>query len=247
LKSSKILNEIVQAGEITADDIVLELGPGKGALTEKILAAGAKVLAIEKDSRLIDFLKDKFSAEIRTQKLEILEKDILKFNPTNLNSEYKLIANIPYYITGQIIELFLSAEKQPDTAVLMIQKEVCDRIIARDKKESILSTSVKAYCKPIYIKKVSARYFSPEPKVDSAILKLENISKKLFLENEISEEVFFDFIKKGFAHKRKILLSNLKKSFDKNIVWEDKFEKCNIDKKVRAENLSLQDWFCLLK
>jgi 16S rRNA (adenine1518-N6/adenine1519-N6)-dimethyltransferase len=257
LKSSAILNEIVEAGEISEDDFVIEIGPGKGALTEKILETGATVLAIEKDSRLIEFLNEKFVNKISAGKLKIVEKDILEFDVEDLNGvwsefsidkKYKLIANIPYYITGQIFEKFLSAENQPKLAVFMIQKEVCDRIIARDNKESILSISVKAYCEPKYIQKVPARYFSPAPKVDSAIIKLQNISKEKFIAANVSEKDFFELVKAGFSHKRKVLISNLKEwAKNHNINLEEKFIQNNLDLKIRAENLSVQDWFNLLK
>lgn len=247
LKSNSILKEIVVAGEISQNDFVLEIGPGKGALTEKILETGAKVLAVEKDSRLISFLEEKFSKEISDEQLKIVEYDILYFDINkNLPTKYKLVANIPYYITGQIIEKFLSAEKQPGVAVLLVQKEVLDRIVSREGKESILSISVKAYCTPKYIKKVPARYFSPQPKVDSAILKLKNISKKVFEENNVSEKDFFTIVKKGFSHKRKVLISNLKEGVDTREI-ENKFEQCGLDKKIRAEKLSVENWICLSK
>lgn len=248
LKSSAILNDIIKAGEISQEDFVVEIGPGKGSLTEKILETGATVLAIEKDSRLIEFLNDKFSSEINSGKLQIIETDILEFDLEKLPQNYKLIANIPYYITGQIIEKFLTSKNQPENTVLMIQKEVCDRIIARDGKESLLSISVKAYCEPKYIRKVSANFFSPAPKVDSAIIKLQNISKENFSQNNIKEDDFFELVRAGFSHKRKVLISNLKNwSKEKNIDTEKKFQESNIDKKARAENLSVQDWINLLK
>lgn len=254
LKSGAILSEIVKAGEVSKSDFIIEIGPGKGALTKKILEAGATVLAIEKDSRLINFLNEKFETEIKNGKLKILEDDILEFDlekdlPQNFqNKKYKLIANIPYYITGQIIEKFCSSNNNPSDAVLMIQKEVCDRIVARDGKESILSISVKVYCEPKYIKKVPAKFFSPAPKVDSAIIKLGNISKKVFKENSILEKDFFEIVKIGFSHKRKILISNLKDWGNrKNINLEEKFDNCNIDKKIRAENLKVDNWINFLK
>jgi 16S rRNA (adenine1518-N6/adenine1519-N6)-dimethyltransferase len=248
LKSKAILNEIINAGEISDDDFVVEIGPGKGSLTQKILETGATVLAIEKDSRLIGMLNEKFSNEVSGGKLKIVEADILEFDIDKLPSKYKLIANIPYYITGLIFEKFLSAENQPGTAVFMIQKEVCDRIIARDEKESILSISVKAYCEPKYIKKVPAKFFSPAPKVDSAIIKLKNISKNNFNTKNVSEEEFFDLVRIGFSHKRKVLISNLKVwAKNKNIDLKEKFEKVELDQKIRAEKLSVQDWVNLLK
>lgn len=264
LKSKATLNDIVEAGEIRPEDFVVEIGPGKGALTEKILATDATVLAIEKDFRLLELLTEKFSKEIKEGKLEILEEDILKFDLEKLPIKYKLIANIPYYITGQIFEKFLSADNQPELAVFMIQKEVCDRIIARNNKESLLSISVKAYAEPKYIKKVPARYFSPSPKVDSAIIKLSNISKQNFETSRAfegdsePEKDFFKLIKAGFAHKRKVLISNLKEWAKEK--WPEietenkssqeklrkKFQQARLDPKIRAEKLSVQDWINLL-
>jgi 16S rRNA (adenine1518-N6/adenine1519-N6)-dimethyltransferase len=257
LKSPIILNEIVEAGEISEEDFVIEIGPGKGALTEKILETGATVLAIEKDSRLIEFLNEKFAEKITNKKLRVIEEDILEFDIEKLSEiwpefsfhkKYKLIANIPYYITGQIFEKFLSLDNQPELAVFMIQKEVCDRIIARDNKESILSISVKAYCEPKYIKKVPAKFFSPAPKVDSAIIKLQNISKEKFANTKVSEKDFFDLVRAGFSHKRKVLISNLKDwAKNRDINLEEKFAQINLNSKIRAEKLSVQDWFNLLK
>jgi len=266
LKSGAILGEIVLAGQVSASDFIIEIGPGKGSLTKKLLEAKATVLAIEKDSRLIEFLNEKFTEEVSTGKLQILEGDVLEFDlredlpKTFQNKKYKLIANIPYYITGQIIEKFLSSENNPTDAVLMVQKEVCDRIIARDEKESILSMSVKAYCEPKYIKKVPAKFFSPAPKVDSAIIKLGNISKEVFEGGGISEEVFFEIVCAGFSHKRKILISNLKewqkkkgekddggKTYFSEINFEEKFKQYDIDLKIRAEKLKVEDWIKLAK
>ncbi len=248
LKSQKALADIIDAGDVNAGDLILEIGPGKGALTERLLKFAGKVIAVEKDPELIEILKEKFNTEIAIGRLEILEKDILEFDPNILISyemPYKIIANIPYYITGAIIRKFLEAEYQPDTMVLLLQKEVVERIVARDKKESILSISVKAYGKPKYIATVQKRYFSPEPKVDSAILKIGEISRKIFTENKISEEKFFEIVKAGFSHKRKMLASNLKSLLGSRTA--EHLLNCKIDQKSRAEDLSLEDWVCLCR
>ncbi|HEY4715075.1 MAG TPA: 16S rRNA (adenine(1518)-N(6)/adenine(1519)-N(6))-dimethyltransferase RsmA [Candidatus Paceibacterota bacterium] len=256
LKSQKALYDIVSAGEIADDDIILEIGPGKGALTEKLLEKAGQVIAIEKDAELIKFLKEKFTNEIKTGKLKLILGDILKISnfefliskqiPNSKFKGYKLIANIPYYITGAIFKKFLQEEKmQPERMVLLVQKEVAKRIIAQDKKESILSISVKAYGQPVYIETVKKRYFSPAPKVDSAILLIKNISKKLFTDNQISEEKFFELVKAGFAHKRKVLSSNLKPRLGSEAPkW---LEECEIKEKARAEDLGLKDWLCLAR
>src|SRR3989344_4924937 len=183
LKSKKALSDMLAAGEVGENDIVLEAGPGKGALTEELLKKAGKVIAVEKDDALVEFLRDKFSSEIASGKLQLIHNDILEFDPSSYNLKpktYKLIANIPYYITGQFLRKFLSGDTQPSKMVILLQKEVVKRIMANDGKESILSISVKAYGRPKNIGKVSKENFSPRPKVDSALLPIDNISRDFF-------------------------------------------------------------------
>lgn len=244
LKSEPALMMMCTAGEINNHDIVLEIGPGKGALTTKLLLEAKKVIAIEKDKELFEFLKEKFSAEIKKGSLELLNEDILNFEPKNYGlkkGKYKIIANIPYNITGAIFKKFLSNKIQPERMILLIQKEVAKRIVARDGKESILSLSVKAYGTPKYIMKVGKRFFSPEPKVDSAILEIIHISKNNF-HTETEEKNFFNVIRAGFAHKRKILRKNLEILQKEPKQIDNIFEKLKIDQKVRAEDIKLQIW-----
>ncbi len=249
LKSKSVVSDIVKTAKINPEDIVLEIGPGKGVLTEALLEKAKKVIAIEKDDQLFFLLKEKFKDEIKSGKLELINEDVLKINPPKygLNKgEYLLVANIPYYITGEILSSFLESTYQPKRIVLMVQKEVAKRIVAQDKKGSILSISVKVYGKPKYIQKVPARNFSPAPNVDSAILLIDNISSKFKNQNE--EKKFFEILKKGFVHKRKLLISNLKllPNIDSKKL-EQIFLECNIPTKNRPENLSVNDWLCLLE
>jgi len=254
LKSKVALAKMIEAGEVNEKDVVLEVGPGKGALTEKLLIAAKKVIAVEKDDRLISFLQEKFVGEIKNNKLEIIHTDILDFNPTIYNllpTKYKIIANIPYYITGVFLRKFLETENQPSKIVVMVQKEITDRIIARDSKENLLSLSVKAFGEPKKIMKVDKENFSPAPNVDSAILLINNISKKFFTENKINEKDFFQIIHAGFAHKRKMLLGNLKEWFKKEGKNGENlsqiFTEIGLSEKIRAEDLPLQSWVPLIK
>ncbi len=198
LKSESAINEILKSGELEAGELVLEIGPGRGALTKALLSQGVKVLAVEKDDFLIKDLQEKFGSEIKAGKLILIHQDISDFNvekglKTLDKGKYKLIANIPYYITGQIIRQFLSqTTNQPNLMVLMVQREVAQRIVAKDNKESILSMSVKAYGEPKYIKTVPAGAFDPKPKVDSAILQIRNITRDKL--KEVKEEDFFEII-----------------------------------------------------
>lgn len=243
LKSERALTKIIEAGGLQAGDTILEIGPGLGALTEKLLAHDIKLFAVEKDDQLYELLKEKFSAEISEGKLTLVHEDILDFKIPF--TKYKLIANIPYNITGAILKRFLSEEKSPNKMVLLIQKEVAERIVARDGKESILSISVKACGQPKYVEKVLAGSFVPAPSVDSAILAIENISRDHF-RGEIVEKAFFELLKTGFSSKRKKLASNLRVKYDKEIVSEA-FSSLNLDENVRAEDINLETWMELAK
>lgn len=242
LKSEKALRQMVEASEIKPGDVVLEIGPGRGALTQKLLEAGANVLAIEKDETLADELKIFLDQYSKTGQLEIIKEDALEFSATESEKlkDYKIVANIPYYITGALIEKFLTEKNSPKSITFLVQKEVGERIMSRDKKESILSISIKVFGKPKYISTVPKGAFVPAPKVDSAIIHIADVSNKIFAENKITEQRFFEVVKAGFAHKRKQLGSNLE-----GIVSKQKFEQCGIDTKIRSEKLKVEDWICL--
>jgi len=223
LHSASYLNAVADAADIQQGETVLEVGPGEGTLTEVLLQRGARVVAIEKDSRLISFLQNKFAGK----EFEVIEGDALDLKIENLNIEnYKLVGNIPYYISGALFKKFLTTEHQPSTLVFLVQKEVAERI-ARSKKESILSLSVKAYGTPKYIKTVPAGAFSPPPKVDSAILLVSDISRGNF-KNAAHEARFFALIKKAFGQKRKMLRTTI-----------------GIDSSERPEDLPLSKWLDL--
>ncbi len=236
LRNHAILAKIVAAADLGSDDTVLEVGPGEGDLTALLLEKARKVVAVEKDDRLIPFLQEKFAAEITAGKLELVHADILSSNPSAyglMPSAYAIVANLPYYITGQFLRRFLETEAQPASMTLLLQKEVARRIVAADLKESVLSVSIKAYGTPRIIGIVKAGSFSPPPKVDSAIIQIADISKKFFA--NISEERFFALLKRGFAHPRKLLSSNLG-------IAPETLQRTGISEKARAEDLSLAQW-----
>ena len=237
LHSRSYLQAIVHAAEIKAGERVLEIGPGGGALTRELLAAGAEVVAIEKDARLILVLRERFAG----QTLTVIEDDALEFNTEGHLLSYKVVGNIPYYITGALLRKFLSAEHQPSLLVFLIQKEVAERI-ARSKKESILSLSIKAYGKPIFIKKVPRGAFAPPPKVDSAILAVKNISRNNFT-SAAHEKKFFALLHAGFGSKRKLLKRNLEPLLGKN--YTSIFTKEEIPEQARAEDVHLEKWLSL--
>lgn len=240
LNSPQIINDIVIAGKVAEGDTVLEIGPGEGILTKGLLSTKAYVICVEKDDRLIPELQKTFAKEISLKQLELIHADILDVGiPHITNTSYKVVANIPYYITGQIMRMFLESDQQPSSMTLLVQKEVAERIIARDGKESLLSLSVKVFGDPKYIRTVGRGAFTPQPNVDSAVISIENISKERL--KGVNEKTFFSIIHAGFAHKRKQLLPNLTSLFTKDHITKG-FKICEIDLKTRAEDLPLETW-----
>ncbi len=242
LHAPNVISAMVHAGEVTKESVVLEVGPGKGALTAKLLETEARVIAIEKDDRAIPFLQEKFASQVQSGQLEIIHGDILEFDESRhpqLQNGYVLIANIPYYITGEFMRKFLESVRPPLKIVVMVQKEVAKRIV--DEKESILSISVKVYGNPKYIASVPRKFFRPMPNVDSAVISIENISKNFFISQKIDEKYFFEVLKAGFAHKRKVVIRNLEEKINKNRL-ETLWGKENWPRDLRAESLSLEMW-----
>jgi 16S rRNA (adenine1518-N6/adenine1519-N6)-dimethyltransferase len=242
LTSKDIVRKMSEVGEVNSKDTVLEIGPGKGVLTEILLESGAKVIAVEKDDELFEYLKEKFSVEIASGQLSLLHGDIGDLQDSlTLPIDYKLIANIPYNITGKIISDFLSRKDKPSKMVLMLQYEVADRIAARNDKKSILSLSVDVYGQPKLVRRVPAGAFNPKPKVDSAILLIDKITSEFFDSFKISEKIFFDLLHAGFAHKRKKLIRNIIEVFP-NTDWFYVFKTLELDENTRAENISKETW-----
>lgn len=246
LKDETILQRIVESAKLSLDDTVLEIGPGTGALTEKLAEVAKKVVAIELDDRLIGILRNKLRNK---ENLEIIHGDMLKINlPEIVTShlspvnEYKVVANIPYYITAPIIKLFLETEFPPSEMILMVQKEVAERISAKPGEMSILAVSVQYYTEPEYLFTVSKTAFEPVPKVDSAVIKvIRNKEQKTRNKDEVKK--FFRIVRAGFSAKRKTLANNLSSSLklDKKTV-EEKIESIGFLKNVRAQELGVEDW-----
>lgn len=243
LTNRGIAEAVVQAADVGSGDIVLEIGPGGGMLTAELLKVGAKVTAVEKDTAMGTLLKARFSTEIKNKQLILIEGDAREYTPDKVfpKKSYKVAANIPYYITGELIRNCLTAKNQPTSLAFLIQKEVAERIV-RSKKESILSLSVKVYGTPVYVKTVKKGSFNPPPSVNSAIFAVKNISRKNF--SKISEDHFFKIVKTGFAQKRKTLIGNLKRIFAADTV-ESAYNELNLNKKIRAEDVPLETWLLL--
>ncbi len=241
LMHAQTANRIVQAAPLEEGDTVLEIGPGRGILTRALLSRAKRVIAVEADADLIPLLEETFKEE---QGLTLIHQDIRAFNPSTIEGEYAVVANIPYYITGEIIRSFLSASHKPRSLTLLVQKEVAVRI-ARAKKESLLSLSVKAYGTPHYTFTVPKGAFKPAPSVDSAVLTIRDVQKDAFASKK-EEEDFFSLLHAGFAHKRKLLVGNLSVLAPKERVLEA-FTEAHVAEKARAEDVPLSSWRVLAK
>ncbi len=226
LVNEGVLDRIVTAARIEPHDTVLEIGPGKGALTERLVATGTRIVAVEKDHRLIAALREQFPA------IEVVEGDILDLEPRTHNLErgnYKVVANIPYYLTSHLIRLMLEAWPAPSLAILMVQREVARRMMAKPPDMNLLALSVQSYAKPSLVMNVSRGSFRPIPDVDSAVIMLEPLPNA---DREAIERMLA-FAKQAFSQKRKQLGSTFP---------SDTLRAVDIDPKTRPQELSPGDW-----
>jgi len=244
LHDENVLDDICTSAGVMSGDMVLEIGPGLGTLTSRLLSLGANVKALEFDHELASalivntrqLLKDKEYIE----RLEVQEGDIRSFNFTTMEQPYKLCANIPYYLTSHLLRQLCDTPNKPAQTALLIQKEVAERVVAEDGKMSILSCIVHFYYDCFEGSIVPAILFTPPPKVDSQVLILHKRPAPLF---DIDERKFFRLIKAGFAGKRKNLRNTLSAglAMDKDRIVES-LENAVIDSHRRAETLSLYEW-----
>lgn len=239
LMHAQTAQRIVQAAGVTESSVVLEIGPGTGMLTRELLAKAGKVVAVEADHSLLPTLQETFAKEIGEGKLLLINQDIRSFKAKSLNSPYILVANIPYYITGEIIRQFLTEEHKPSSMTLLVQKEVAVRI-ARETKESLLSLSVKAFGTPKYCFAVPRGAFRPAPNVDSAVLSVESIRPDAF-SSRAEEEMFFSILRAGFSQKRKRLAKNLEQVYPTSKI-QSSFESLELSPNVRAEDIPEEMW-----
>lgn len=239
LKSKSALNYVISAADLKETDLVVEIGPGKGVLTKEILKT-SKVIAVEKDTDLVEILNEKFESEIENKRLILIEGDIrdLPHLSEVENKKYKIVSNLPYYLTGSILSLILSGDHPPTSMTLILQKEVAARITKKVKgKESILSLSIQLFGKPKYIKTLPRKMFTPPPKVDSAVITITDIQKV----DKKEQELFFNLVHIAFAQKRKTVL----KKFDKDV--QDRLKTKDVDEKTRAEDIPFEIWLWLTK
>ncbi len=231
------LNAMLEAANVGSTDTVLEVGPGLGTLTETLAQKANKVIAIEKDSDLISNLSDKFA---NAKNVEIINTDILTYNLGTIDKDYKVVANIPYYLTGKLIRNLIESTNPPVQMALLVQKEVADRIIAAPKDMSMLSFSVQYYFKASIERVVSKELFKPAPKVDSAIVGLTRLPKPMF-EADINK--LFRLVKFGFSQKRKTLRNSLSAGLKlEPVKIENIIVATGINPNCRAQELNFDQW-----
>jgi len=236
------LREIIDASGLSSADTVLEIGPGRGPLTELLSQKAARVVAVEKDSDLVPTLKVQF---ILQENVEIIQADIMSFDLRSLPSNYLVVANIPYYLTSAIVRLLMESTNPPKKLVLLIQKEVAERICAQPGQMSVLALSVQLYAKPEYIATVTKDKFQPPPKVDSAILRLTRLDKPLL---EVDSQKFMQLVKAGFGEKRKTIRNSLAGGLRINAGEVSKLlSEAKIPESSRAQELTFQQWERLYK
>ena len=242
LKDPDILADIAEAAELTGDDVVLEIGPGLGTLTSRLLARANSVTAVEFDADLARKLPGQFPGK----KLTVVNQDILQFDLNQLPKNYKVVANVPYYITSKIVEKLMTAENKPSVAVLLVQKEVAERIAAEAGNMSILSVSVQIFAEAELDIEVPSQFFTPPPKVDSQVVVLRTRNNPLITPED--QRDFFRIVKAGFSAKRKKLRSSLSGGLgiDKSVA-EELLKNAGISPDARAEDLAIEDWKRLLK
>ncbi len=242
LKDRTVLAHIADCANIQPVDTILEIGPGLGTLTSELLRRSARVVAVEFDSELAR----KLPAQFPGKNLEVVTSDILSFDLSVMPPSYVVVANIPYYITSKIVQMLMTAANKPRVAVLLVQKEVAQRLAAKPGEMSILGISAQLFADVTLGDIVPASFFTPPPKVDSQVVILK-MRETPFL-TDVSEKDFFRVVKAGFSEKRKKLRSSLAGGLKiSKSEAEDLLERAQINLDNRAEALSLDDWVNLTR
>ncbi len=249
LHDIRVLDGIVNDAGVQPGDIVLEVGPGLGTLTARLLKKGAIVIAVEFDQDLAPKLKTNLIKQLGEnicQNLTVVEQDILKFNFAGLPKNYKLVANIPYYLTSHLLRILTENNNPPKKAAILVQKEVAERVCAKPGSMSLLSVAVQAYFDTSLGEVVNAELFTPPPKVDSQVLIL-NLKNDPIVTKE-QQQKFFKVVKAGFSERRKKLRSSLSGGLH---ISKDEADSllinASIDPNLRAQNLTLKEWIELSK
>ncbi|MCO5245143.1 MAG: 16S rRNA (adenine(1518)-N(6)/adenine(1519)-N(6))-dimethyltransferase RsmA [Anaerolineae bacterium] len=239
------LDRIVAAAELTSDDVVLEIGPGVGTLTVRLAQRAGRVVAVELDAALLPVLAEMLAGQ---SNVSVVQGDILQFDPAVLVGEqsYKVVANLPYYITSAAIRHLLTATRPPELVVLTIQREVAQRIVAHSPDMSLLAVSVQYYARPELVARIPAGAFYPPPKVDSAIIRLRRWETPPV--EVSSDDQFFAVVKAGFGQRRKQLRNSLGSGLSIGGDAADRLlTAAGVDPTRRAETLTLDEWAAIAR
>lgn len=238
LINKEFVLKAVEAAEIDKKDYVVEIGPGFGILTKVLAEKAQKVLAVELDKTIYQATK-----ELMFENVELLNEDILKVKNSFFEKPYKIVANLPYSITSAVLRKFTEQEPRPELMVVMVQKEVAERVCAKSGEMSILSVAVQYYANPEIVTIVPREDFWPEPAVDSAILKIKIKNTK---DKAVDEKRLFQLVRIGFSSRRKQLQNNLAAGLrlEREKIVE-KLEQIGLDCKIRAQELSVENWIAL--
>ena len=238
------LDAIVDAAELSPGDRVVEVGPGLGVLTRRLLAAGASVLAVELDARLAEYLRRELYG---VDRFELVEADALSLHPREMfpGERFKVVANIPYHITSPLLHAFLEGERPPALTVLLVQLEVAERVAAPPGQMSYLSVFVQNVASAEVVARVPAAAFEPAPDVDSAVLRLRRRDSPAVPVGE-GREPFYRVVQAGFRQRRKQVHNGLSRELplDREIV-EAALAACGVDPERRPQTLSVDEWACL--
>ena len=237
LMEPKYLDQIIEAAEPLKGTVALEIGPGMGVLTRELARRSREVIAVEIDPKLAEIAK---TVCLHCTNLTVRNMDVRQYDPTGIG-DYKLVANIPYYLTSHIVRKFLEEKNKPKDIILMIQKEVANRICATPNKMNMLAVSVQYYANPKLIGIVPREAFYPTPQVDSAIIKITPYTTPLF--SDVNAEKFFRLVKAGFGEKRKQLANSISGGFgeDKERIIEV-LKSAGVHPERRAETVTLAEW-----
>lgn len=242
LNDQAALEAITEAAVIAPSDTVLEIGPGLGSLTKYLVGQAERVIAVELDPALVE----KLPAKVTAKNLEVIQANILRFNFSDLPAGYKVVANIPYYLTSNLLRVLSESSNPPRLMVLLVQKEVAQRVAAAPGQMSLLSVSVQLYYRTELALLVPAKLFTPPPKVDSQVVVLTRHKAPLF--EGLDSKLFFQVVKAGFSGRRKMLRSSLSAGLQISKQDADQLLiNAGIDGNLRAQNLSLQDWHAVYR
>lgn len=237
---------ILVAAELSPEDVVLEVGPGLGALTRRLAAATARVVAVELDQRLIPVLQHTL---VDWPNVELIQGDVLELDPASLMPPgYKVVANIPYYITSALLRHLIEADVRPSLMVLTVQEEVARRIVALPGDMSLLALSVQLYGQPRIVARLKAGAFYPRPKVDSAVVRID-LSSEARPELGVTDvDLFFQLARAGFGQRRKQLRKALASALGRPRAEIDgALARAGVDPQRRAETLAMEEWAALTR